>query len=79
MIIGCHSDQFRCDNGQCIPERYVGDGDNDCGDSSDEPYGSKVFVKYNSKKVVYPKNCTTAFFVKDLEYNLNILLSIIVV
>ena len=32
----CYSDEFTCDNGECVPDSYVCDGDNDCGDYSDE-------------------------------------------
>ena len=32
----CRSDQFRCNNGNCIQKSYVCDSDDDCGDYSDE-------------------------------------------
>ncbi|GFX36011.1 mariner Mos1 transposase [Trichonephila clavipes] len=32
----CPPNQFRCVNSRCISESYVCDGDNDCGDWSDE-------------------------------------------
>uniref|UniRef100_A0A2C9KAN0 EGF-like domain-containing protein n=1 Tax=Biomphalaria glabrata TaxID=6526 RepID=A0A2C9KAN0_BIOGL len=32
----CTSDQFVCQNGRCLRERWVCDLDNDCGDGSDE-------------------------------------------
>uniref|UniRef100_A0A672N2Y4 Low-density lipoprotein receptor-related protein 2-like n=1 Tax=Sinocyclocheilus grahami TaxID=75366 RepID=A0A672N2Y4_SINGR len=32
----CNSDQFRCDDGRCIASSWICDGDNDCGDMSDE-------------------------------------------
>jgi len=32
----CDSDEFRCDNGGCIPKYYQCDGTEDCGDNSDE-------------------------------------------
>ena len=33
----CDAGLFVCQNGVCIPQRWVCDRDNDCGDMSDEP------------------------------------------
>ena len=50
MMLGCTSDQFKCDNGKCIPKYHVGNGENNCGDFSDE---RKQFIKYNPEFIIY--------------------------
>lgn len=32
----CLPNYFQCDNGLCIPQNWICDLDNDCGDGSDE-------------------------------------------
>ena len=41
VTVACTDDEFTCDNGLCIPARWICDGDNDCGDFSDEQNCSK--------------------------------------
>ena len=36
IIAMCSSAQFQCANGDCIPQYFVCDGLNECGDNSDE-------------------------------------------
>ncbi|CAK6954679.1 low-density lipoprotein receptor-related protein 2-like isoform X3 [Scomber scombrus] len=36
QILGCHQDQWQCDDGNCIPDIWRCDGDGDCLDGSDE-------------------------------------------
>ena len=35
----CRASEFLCANNRCIQNNWVGDGDNDCGDNSDETQG----------------------------------------
>ena len=35
-LFTCPAGYFECDNGNCIPNSWKCDTDNDCGDSSDE-------------------------------------------
>lgn len=32
----CAARQFQCDNNRCVPLTWVCEGENDCGDNSDE-------------------------------------------
>ena len=51
MISGCESDsEFQCDNGNCIALDNVNDGDDNCGDSSDE---SKQIIIYKLNVRIY--------------------------
>ena len=36
IIAACISSEWKCDNDKCIKASYRNDGDNDCGDWSDE-------------------------------------------
>lgn len=43
--VSCEASKFHCRNGKCISRMWACDGDDDCGDNSDEE------VKYCSKSI----------------------------
>ena len=46
ISVQCSSTEFTCTNRRkCIPSRYICDGENDCGDNSDE---NKCAGKFNA-------------------------------
>ncbi|CAF4485055.1 unnamed protein product, partial [Rotaria magnacalcarata] len=57
----CELDEYRCDNGMCIPEQYWLDGEFDCMDMSDErkfTRGMECAVKFDTflcdERICYP-------------------------
>ena len=43
----CGQDEFTCQNGECIPQESVGDGNSDCTDASDEQAAGPPTPGYN--------------------------------
>ena len=52
-IDNCYFDQFTCDNGRCVSESWKCDGDNDCGDNSDEEYCGMSCTYFWEGLIVY--------------------------
>lgn len=52
----CSDEEFTCNNNKCITKRWVCDGDNDCGDNSDELNCGKVAVFSSFAKYFFITN-----------------------
>ena len=42
----CEPNEFRCANNRCVQKMWLCDGDDDCGDRSDEQNCSMCLTKY---------------------------------
>ncbi|XP_071495091.1 low-density lipoprotein receptor-related protein 1-like [Diadema antillarum] len=52
----CRESQFECNNGRCIDQNWLCDGDNDCGDNTDETYGGCNNQTCGANKFQCPNN-----------------------
>ena len=67
----CRPDQFKCANsGRCIPARWICDGDNDCGDMSDEQNcGQSIYRLLSPMYTQILVNCTTLLVTSNSQSN----------
>ncbi|KAL6422754.1 hypothetical protein ACFW04_010753 [Cataglyphis niger] len=62
----CSSNQFACNNGVCIPEFWKCDGDNDCGDNSDEVNCNRATCSPNNFECD-SNTCIPKYWVCDMD------------
>lgn len=58
----CTDRQFQCKSGECIPIKYICDGESDCKDRSDEDPTectniSKLIIQFSFKMYVWDIRC----------------------
>lgn len=63
----CSPNQFACNNGVCIPEFWKCDGDNDCGDDSDEEHCHKAATCSPYNFECDANKCIPKYWVCDLD------------
>lgn len=59
----CEEDEFQCQNGYCIRSLWHCDGDNDCGDNSDEQCGGYPNLHPASKCMIVQPLIIIFYFV----------------